>query len=392
MAIVGLVLGLLLGWLPATAGAASIAVSISAPSPAAGVVTVRATAPRYLAVRSLRIRLDGALLAACPGSPCVVQWNTASVGDGPHILRAVALMGQGSKRRSAPLTVQVVNAPGGGGGGGVPTLAGCTVFPADSPWNTDISTRPVHPRSATYLASIGAGRLHPDWGDIYGIPFTTVPGDQPRVPVAFYYDDESDPGPYPIPPDAPVEAGSDRHVLVLDRDNCVLYEMYDAERAGAGWTAGSGAVWDLEVNDARPPGWTSADAAGLPILPGLVRYDEVVDKGEINHALRFTVKRTMRGYIAPASHWASTSDDPDLPPMGLRLRLKAGFDISGFHPHVQVVLRALKRYGMIVADNGSSWYVTGALDPRWDNEILDEIKTVGSENFEVVDTGPVTTP
>src|SRR5262249_26290004 len=204
--------------------------------------------------------------------------------------------------------------------------------------------------------------------------------------------DESDPGPYPIPPDAPVEGGSDRHVLVLDRDQCVLYEMFDAQRSGAGWAAGSGAVWDLNVDATRPAGWTSADAAGLPILPGLVRYDEVVIKGQMNHAVRFTVSRTQKGYIAPASHWASSSTSPNLPPMGLRLRLKASFDVSTFHPEVQVILRGLQKYGMIVADNGSNWYITGELKPLWDNTILDQLKTGAGRNFEVVDTGPVVTP
>jgi hypothetical protein len=389
MTIFVLVSAVVLGW-GALAHAASPAVTVIAPSPASGTVSVRATAAGPFTLRELQIRVDGKRVAACPSSPCVVQWNTAGVADGRHVLRAIAVLARGSKRWSTPLPVQVDNAPTGGADG--PTIAGCSVFPPDNAWNRDISSLPVHPRSAVYLASIGTGRLHPDWGDIYGIPFTTVPGTQPRVPVTFRWDDESDPGPYPIPADAPVEGGSDRHVLVLERTNCLLYEMFDAERSGAGWRAGSGAVWDLKINDTRPPRWTSADAAGLPILPGLVRYDEVVEKGEINHALRFTVRRTMRGYIAPASHWASDDDNPDLPPMGLRLRLRAGYDVSRFHPQVQVVLRALKRYGMIVADNGSSWFITGALDPRWDNEILDGIKTVGSEHFEVVDTGPVTTP
>jgi hypothetical protein len=351
-------------------------------------VTVTATAALSRPLRKLKIKIGGKLAKACVTSPCAYQWDTTARPNQPHTLRAIAVDVQGTIRRTSPLTVQVNNRPPDTG----PTLAGCRVFPPDNPWNTDISAWPVHPNSATYMASIGAGRLHPDFGDVYGIPFTTVSGTQPRVPVSFYYDDESDPGPYPIPPDAPVEPGSDRHVLVLDRDNCVLYELFDAERDGAGWSAGSGAIWDLDVNDARPPRWTSADAAGLPILPGLVRYDEVVEKGEIAHAVRFTVPRTMRGYIAPASHWASTNDDPRLPPMGLRLRLRADFAISGFHPQVQVILRALKRYGMIVADNGSRWFITGALDPRWDNEILDELKTVDSVHFEVVDTGPVVTP
>ncbi|HEV8676393.1 MAG TPA: hypothetical protein VGX21_20340 [Methylomirabilota bacterium] len=268
----------------------------------------------------------------------------------------------------------------------------CTVFPPDNAWNTDISAFPVHPNSANFIARIGGGNLHPDFGTIYGIPFTTVPGDQPRVPISFYYADESDPGPYPIPPDAPIEGGSDHHVLVLDRDTCVLYEVFDAEFTGSEWLAGSGAVWDLKINATRPAGWTSADAAGLPIFPGLVRYEEVVEQGEIRHALRFTVAQTRRGYIFPASHWASSSDDPDLPPMGLRLRLKAGFDVSTFHPSVQVILRALQRYGMIVADNGTSWFITGAPDPRWDDAILDQLKTISGGHFEVVYTGDVVTP
>jgi hypothetical protein len=280
-------------------------------------------------------------------------------------------------------------APSAGPG---PRFGDCPVFPPDNAWNTDISAYPVHPNSANFLAAIGGGNLHPDFGDVYGIPFNVVPGDQPRVPIDFYYPDESDPGPYPIPPDARIEGGGDRHILAIDRDHCVLYEVYDAQPAGGGWEAGSGAIWDLKVNAARPAGWTSADAAGLPIFPGLVRYDEVVEQGAIRHALRFTVKRTQRAYIAPASHWASDLTDPNLPPMGLRLRLRADFDLTGFDPQVQVILRALQQYGMIVADNGSNWFITGALDARWDNEILDQLKSVSSSNFEVVDTGPTVTP
>jgi len=267
----------------------------------------------------------------------------------------------------------------------------CPVFPPDNAWNTDISAYPVHPNSANFLAAIGGGNLHPDFGDIYGIPFNVVPGDQPRMPISFYYGDESDPGPYPIPPDPLIEDGGDRHILVIDRDNCVLYEVYDAEPEGLGWAAGSGAIWDLKVNAARPAGWTSADAAGLPIFPGLARYDEVAQQGAIKHALRFTLEQTQRAYILPASHFASDLTDPNLPPMGLRFRLKADFAISGFDPQVQVILRALKQYGMIVADNGSNWFITGVLDPRWDNEILDQLKTVDSSNFEAVDTGPALT-
>lgn len=279
-----------------------------------------------------------------------------------------------------------------------PTLASLQVFPPDNPWNQDISTLPVHPNSDAYLRSIGLDTgLHPDFGTVWegapiGIPFTTVRGDQPMVPVSFYYADESDPGPYPIPPDAPVEGGvdsdGDRHVLVVDLDNRMLYEMFDARRrSDGGWDAGSGAVFDLTSNALRPDGWTSADAAGLPIFAGLVRYDEVVERGEVTHAVRFTVSRTQRAYIPPATHFASSSDDPDLPPMGLRVRLRADYDLSDFSPNVQTILRGLQRYGMYVADNGSNWYITGAHDPRWNDDELHELSRVKGRDFEVVYTG-----
>jgi hypothetical protein len=273
----------------------------------------------------------------------------------------------------------------------------CTVFPADNPWNTDISSFPVHPQSGAYLADIvasGGGQLlHADFGGAgeYGIPYVTVPGTQPKVPVVFTdYGDESDPGPYPIPLNAPVEGGSDRHVLAVDRDACMLYELFAATATGGHWEAASGAVFNLRSNALRPAGWTSADAAGLPIFAGLVRYDEVA-AGHIDHALRFTIKRTQRGYIHPATHFASTSTDPNRAPMGARFRLKASYDISGFHGQARVVLEALKRYGMIVADNGSNWYITGAADPRWDDEDLNQLKTVPGSAFEVVNTGSIHT-
>jgi hypothetical protein len=216
---------------------------------------------------------------------------------------------------------------------------------------------------------------------------------QPPVPVNFTaYGDESDPGPYPVPVTAPVEGGAgstdDRHVLAIDADHCVLYEMYRAFPRPGRWDADSGAVFNLRSNALRPDGWTSADAAGLPIFPGLARYDEVAG-GAITHALRFTVVRTQRGFIHPATHFASSSTDPALPPMGLRLRLKAGFDTSGSHGQARVVLDALKRYGMIVADNGSNWYITGAADSRWDDNNLNQLKTIPGSSFEVVDTGPI---
>ena len=306
--------------------------------------------------------------------------NTIRIGQ-------VLIIPNGATTSSPTATLAPTGVPTSAAAGG-PRIGNCPVFPLDNAWNTDISSFSVHPNSANFIARIGSGNLHPGFGDIYGIPFNTVPGTQPRVPISFYYPDESDPGPYPIPSNPAIEGGGDRHILVIDGDNCLLYEVYDAQPSGSGWAAGSGAIWNLKINAARPPGWTSADAAGLPIFPGLVRYDEVVEKGEINHALRFTVTRTQRAYIAPASHFASSDTNPSLPPMGLRLRLKSNFDISGFNPQAQVILRALKKYGMIVADNGSNWLITGGLDPRWNNEILDQLKTVSGSSFEAVYTGP----
>lgn len=290
-----------------------------------------------------------------------------------------------------------------GGGASTSTLAIPQVFPPDNPWNTDISAYPVHPNSANYINSIGRDRgLHADFGTFWeggpiGIPFVLVRGDQPRVPVSFEYAVESDPGPYPIPPDAPIEGGSqssgDRHVIVVDVDNRKLYELFAAYPidGGARWEAGSGAVFDLTSNALRPMYWTSADAAGLPIFAGLVRYDEVVEKGEINHALRFTVQRTQRAFIPPATHFASSSTDANLPPMGLRFRLRADFDESGFSPNVVVILRAMKKYGLIVADNGSNWYISGTHDPRWNDEELHELSRVKGSDFEAVYTGDAIT-
>ena len=299
----------------------------------------------------------------------------------------------GWSRAVAVRTPSSTPTPGGQpGAAGQPAVGGCSVFPADNPWNREVSGLPVDPRSDDYIRSIGAdGFLHPDFGGggQYGIPFEVVPPGQPKVPITFTaYGDESDPGPYPIPPDARVEGGSDRHVLVVAQGECKLYEMFVAQRSGEGWSADSGAVFDLRSNAVRPKGWTSADAAGLPILPGLARYDEVA-AGAISHALRFTVQRTQRGFIFPARHFASPSDDPSLPPMGLRLRLKASYDVSRFRGQSRVILEGLKRYGMIVADNGSDWYVTGGADPRWDDEDLNQLKTVPGSAFEAVKTGSI---
>lgn len=282
------------------------------------------------------------------------------------------------------------------------SLNGYRPFPDDNPWNTRVDALPVDPASDTLIASIGADApLHPDFGadwngGPFGIPYVVVGAGQPPVPVSFLYADESDPGPYPIPPDAPIEGGAaasgDRHILVLDRDAELLYEVFAAwPDGGGGWDCGSGAVFDLLSNALRPAGWTSADAAGLPILPGLARYDEVA-AGEIRHALRFTCRATRRAYVAPATHWASSDTSPDLPPMGMRVRLKATFDESGYPAQARVILTALKRYGMLLADNGSDWYVSGAPDARWDDDQLGTLKGLSGRDFEVVRMGPLTTP
>jgi hypothetical protein len=278
-------------------------------------------------------------------------------------------------------------------------LAGCPILPANNIWNVTVDTLPVDANSDAYIATIGADEpVHADFGSgdwppgsgaPIGIPYVDVPGDQPLVDVSFYYDDESDPGPYPIPTDAPIEGGpnsdGDRHVLVLERDNCLLYEVYDAwPQADGSWQAGSGAVFDLRSNALRPAGWTSADAAGLPILPGLVRYDEV-QSGEIKHALRFTAPQTRRAYVWPARHYASDLTGAQYPPMGQRFRLKADFDLSGFSPEVQVILQALKTYGLILADNGSAWFISGLPDEGWDNSVLHELDQVQGSDFEAVD-------
>jgi hypothetical protein len=293
----------------------------------------------------------------------------------------------------APSTVPVPSPPSGG----APSVAGCRVFPADDAWNTDVSGAPVDPGSAAYLTGMNAASafLHPDFGSnpAYGIPYTSVGAGQARVPMTFDYPDESEPGPYPIPADAPVEGGpsasGDRHVLVVDASTCTLYELYAATYVGPGWHAGSGAVFDLSSNALRPDYWTSADAAGLPILAGLVRYDEAAQTGEIGHALRFTMRHTQRAFIHPATHYASASTDPALPPMGLRVRLKASYDLTRFSGASRAVLAALKRYGMFVADNGSDWYVSGATDARWNDTELDQLKTVPAAAFEVVRTGTI---
>jgi len=284
------------------------------------------------------------------------------------------------------------------------SLHGKQVFPFDNAWNEDISNTPVDPNSDNLIAGIGANtNLHPDFGTVWngapnGIPYIVVSGTQTKVPLNWTaYGDESDPGPYPIPPDAPIEGGpsstGDRHVLVIDRDNWKLYELGYAFpiNNGASWNANCGAIFDLNSDALRPAGWTSADAAGLPIFPGLVRYDEVFEQQEIRHAIRFTAQITRHAYVAPARHWASSNTSVNRPPMGMKVRLKASFDISGFTPPMQVILRAMKKYGMILADNGSNWYFSGAPDMRWSDDELNQLKTLKGSNFEVVKMGTIVT-
>jgi len=282
-------------------------------------------------------------------------------------------------------------------------LNGKLPFPSDNPWNMPISQLPVDPNSASLIASIGLDkRLHPDFGTVYdgrpiGIPYVVVPGDQPKVPVQFEYADESDAGPYPIPANPPIEGGpdadGDRHIIMIDRDSWTLYELFAARFERGRWQAGSGAIFNLATNDLRPLYWTSADAAGLPIFPGLVRYDEVVGLGEIRHALRFTVRRSRRAFVPPARHWASASTDPNLPPMGMRVRLKASYHIPDNCPaEAKVILQCLKTYGMILADNGSDWFISGAPDSRWNDDALGWLKRVTGREFEVVKMEGLVTP
>lgn len=275
-------------------------------------------------------------------------------------------------------------------------LGGCPIFPYDSIWNVPIDKMPLDPNSSNYLINGGLDQpLHPDFGSgLYnggpiGIPFVAVPGSQPKVTLSFTYADESDHGPYPIPPDVPIEGGpnstGDRHALVIDRDNCVLYELYNASPNSDGtWRASSGAIFDLQCSCLRPATWTSADAAGLPIFPGLVRYDEAIS-GTIPHAIRMTLPSTREAYIWPARHFASKIADLDYPPMGQRFRLRADFDLSGFSLINQAILQALKTYGMILADNGSSWFISGVPDDRWNNDDLAHLNNVHGSDFEAVD-------
>jgi hypothetical protein len=329
----------------------------------------------------------------------------------PVLLALLAACDAGSASPAATPT-----GPGGGGpapGGGTPpsgsiaTVGGCQVFPADNAWNRDVSADPVDPASGALLAQMSPdAAVHLDLGtaqEYYGIPFSIVPANQLLVPITYGtdgadYSDESDPGPMPIPLNAPIEGGStaspdptsgDRHVLVVQQDSCILYELYNTVRTGNGFMVSSSARWDLKINATRPPGWTSADAAGLPILPGLLKYDEVA-ADRLTHALRFTVPHARRAYTAPASHCGQYAD-PSLPPYGLRVRLRADFDVTPYTGDARVIVTALKRYGLLFADQGSAWYVTGTSDSRW-RSALDQLRAhpVYGRDFEIVSMGPVT--
>jgi hypothetical protein len=276
-----------------------------------------------------------------------------------------------------------------------PTLGKCPVFPADNIWNTPIDQLPVSPNSSAYVNTIGAtAGVHPDFGagswagELIGMPITLVPGTQTKYPVSFTYASESDPGPYAVPLNAPIQGSStstgDRHVISIDVDNCILYELYAAYPQAASWQAGSGAIYNLFSNTLRVATWTSADAAGLPMFPGLVRYDEIL-AGEIRHAVEFTVPQTQKAYVWPARHYASPLTGAQYPPMGTRFRLRANFDVSSFSPTNQIILRALQKYGMMIIDNGAPWFISGTNDDRWDNSDLHNLGQIHGSDFEVVD-------
>jgi hypothetical protein len=340
-----------------------------------------------------------ALLAACsgggggaPGGPAPVGTATPTSTTRPSA----------SPSASATATPSPSPTPSGSStatpAASEPEIGGCQIFPSDNPWNTDISAYPVNANSAQYMAEMnpnGSTFLHPDFGSdpSYGIPYNVVAISQANfVPITFtQYASESDPGPYPIPSSPAIEAGSDMHMLILDTDNCTDYETFDTVHTSGGWTAANGAVWPLNTDALRPEGWTSADAAGLPILAGLIRYDEV-QAGALNHAVRFTMNHTSQGHIHPATHDAATSSAAYAPPMGLRIRLKASYNISGFTGNSLVILTAFKKYGLLLADNGSDFYFQGSTDTRWNDNDLNQLKSVPASAFEVVNTGPVITP
>jgi hypothetical protein len=346
----------------------------------------------------LRVRAGG---WHAPPPPCTLghvlsphRTLVAAVGVALLFALPMGVSGRGGPPGPGPhATIIPASIPPRGGplGPTVPGAPNCSIFPITNVWNVRIDGRPVATNSSTLIGTIGLTKgLHMDFGSFagYGIPYQVVTGSTPTSIVSFDYADESDPGPYPIPTSPLIEgagASGDRHMLMVDRDACRLYELYNARKSGGHWYAGSGAIWDLRSNALRPPDWTSADAAGLPILPGLVRYDEVA-AGTIAHALRFTTDTTRTSYIYPARHQAGAGPNPAYPPMGLRIRLKSTYDTSGFSPQARPIAVALQRYGMILADNGSDWYVSGASDPHFLDDVLHQLDVIKGSDLEVVDT------
>lgn len=359
-----------------------------------GNVTLRARLRGYIL---LQVENHGEAYYLCPRTGVITYIRDGAIAY--QILRACGLGITDSNLAQIPVgslstSDQPPSPPLISSNSSAPKVGACQIYPSNNPWNQDISALSVNAKSSTYLNSIGLTKtLHPDFGETpeYGIPFNIVDTSQPKVPITFTaYGSESDPGPYPVPSNAKAEAASDRHVLVLDQVACKLYELFDAAKSGSGWAAAGGAVFDLKSNALRPDTWTSADAAGLPIYPGLVKYDEVAS-GSINHAIRFSTPRTQNGFIHPATHQAG-SNDTSLPPMGLRLRLKANYDISKYTGQARVILEAMKKYGLILADNGSSWFFQGAYDPRWNDDELNQLKQVPGSAFEAVETGQIIKP
>ena len=335
-------------------------------------------------------------LSAC-GGPMVRSLSGAAGDPSPDAGGIVGDTGAGSSVDAGVVAAGDAGVVAAGDAGvperSRPSLAGCPLFPLENAWNRDVSSEPVDPQSTDYLAFMGAGslHLHPDFGGQYGQPFIVVPADQPRVPMSFLYASQSEAGPYPFPQDVPIQANEDRHATVLVRDECRIYETYNTYSSGSGFRADSGAIFDLVSGAPRPDGWTSATAAGLPILPGLARYDEAVEQGEIHHALAFVAGGTAHSYVAPATHSSGSTNATYAPPMGLRVRLRADFDLSPFNGASLVILRALQKYGMFVTDSadGHFWFVAGMQDARWSISDLDELKTVPASAFEVVQLGTV---
>jgi hypothetical protein len=320
----------------------------------------------------------------------VAGWEKVRRHTGPLAILALALLSlpaAGLVKLALPYRKRILARVSPQRSAPVAMTAGCSIFPADNVWNAPVSDLPVDPHSAAYIQSMGAALpLHADFGPAAGIPYATVTGDAAASEVSFGdFADQSDPGPYRFPDNTPMEDGPDAHAIAVDLDRCRLYELYAARHPAPGrWQAASGANYDLRSNRLRPADWTSADAAGLPVFPGLVRYDEV-KAGRIGHALRFTAQRTRRAYMWPARHRASNADDPALPPMGQRFRLRAAVDLSGFSPEARVILTALKEYGMMLADNGSPWFLTGAPDGRWSSGLVAELRKITGADFEAVD-------